>query len=101
MPANSSRLPSFFIATVVLVFLLIVWGGIVRLTDSGLAIPDWPLANGKILPEPETRVMIEFGHRALAMVVGFMTLGLAIAVYGSPRYRKPLGGAMAFALLFL
>jgi cytochrome c oxidase assembly protein subunit 15 len=101
MPANPSRLPTFFIAVVALVFVLIVWGGIVRLTGSGLAIPDWPLARGKVLPEAETRVMIEFAHRVLAMVVGLVTLGLAAAVYAKPRYRSALGGMMAFALVIL
>jgi cytochrome c oxidase assembly protein subunit 15 len=101
MPAKPTRLPSFFIATVALVFVLVVWGGIVRLTGSGLAIPDWPLAQGKFIPSAETRVMIEFAHRVLAMIVGFMTLGLAIAVYAIPRYRAALGGMMAFALVIL
>jgi len=96
-----SRLPSFFVATLVLVFVLIVWGGIVRLSGSGLAIPDWPLARGQVIPEPEKRVMIEFIHRVLAMTVGFFTLGLAIAVYTRPTYRRPLGGIMAITLLVL
>jgi len=73
----------------------------VRLSGSGLAIPDWPLAQGQVIPAPETRVMIEFTHRVLAMVVGLATLGLAVLVFASRRYRRPLGGMMAFALLVL
>ena len=99
--ARPSRLPGFFIATLVLVFVLVVWGGIVRLSGSGLAIPDWPLARGQVIPEPGKRVMIEFIHRVLAMTVGFFTLGLAIAVYARPTYRRPLGGIMAITLLVL
>ncbi|TMQ60083.1 MAG: heme A synthase [Candidatus Eisenbacteria bacterium] len=101
MPANRSRLPSFFVVTLGLVFVLVVWGGIVRLSGSGLAIPDWPLAHGGVLPKQETRVMIEYIHRVLAMTVGVFTLGLAIAVYAIPRYRAPLGGMMAVALVTL
>jgi len=86
---------------VALIFVLVVWGGIVRLTGSGLAIPDWPLAHGQVVPRPETRVIIEYVHRVLAMLVGLMTLGLAVAVYASPRYRRPLGATMAMALLVL
>jgi len=71
------------------------------MTGSGLAIPDWPLAHGKVVPRPETRVIIEYVHRVLAMLVGLMTLGLAVAVYASPRYRRPLGATMALALLVL
>ncbi len=101
-PSRQSRLPGFFIATVVLVFVLIVWGGIVRLTGSGLSIPTWPLAEGgRVIPPPETRTMIEFAHRVLAMSVGFATLGLAIAVYARARYRAALGWPMAIALILL
>src|SRR4030067_1454657 len=45
-----SRLASWLIALVLLVFLVVVWGGFVRLTGSGLSIPDWPLINGTLLP---------------------------------------------------
>lgn len=101
MPASSSRLSSFFVLTLALVFALIVWGGIVRLSGSGLAIPDWPLAHGRVLPKPETKVLIEYIHRVLAMTVGFLTMGLAIAVYASPRRRSKLGVTMAAALATL
>ena len=32
------------------VFLILIVGGIVRLTGSGLSIPDWPLINGGLMP---------------------------------------------------
>src|SRR5207245_130205 len=74
--------------------------GIVRLSGSGLSIPEWPLAEGgRLIPPPQTRVMIEFTHRALAMAVGLATMGLAIAIYTKPRYRAALGGPMAIALV--
>lgn len=102
IPVRQSRLPGLFIATVVLVFILIVWGGIVRLSGSGLSIPAWPLGqNGQVIPPAQTKVMIEFTHRVLAMLVGFATLLLAILVYAKPRYRAALGGIMAFALVVL
>ena len=102
MPDKPSRLPGFFVATVALVFVLIVWGGIVRLSGSGLSIPEWPLAEGgRFIPPPETRVMIEFTHRVLAMAVGLATLALAAAVYAKRRYRAALGGTMAIALVVL
>ena len=102
MPDKPSRLPGFFVATVALVFVLIVWGGIVRLSGSGLSIPQWPLAEGgRIIPPPQRHVMIEFTHRMLAMAVGLATLALAVAVYTKPRYRAALGGPMAIALLVL
>lgn len=99
---KTSRLPALFVGTVVLVFVLIVWGGIVRLSGSGLSIKSWPLAEGgQVIPPPETRAMIEFTHRVLAMSVGLATLLLAILVYTKQRYRSALGGTMAFALIVL
>jgi len=44
------KVASWLIALVLLVFLVVVWGGFVRLTGSGLSIPDWPLINGTLLP---------------------------------------------------
>ena len=97
-----SRLPALFVLALVLVFLLIVWGGIVRLSGSGLGIKSWPLAeNGQVIPPPETRAMIEFTHRVLAMAVGLLTILLAVLVYTKPRYRAALGGIMGFALVVL
>lgn len=84
-----------------MVFLLVVWGGIVRLSGSGLAIPDWPLAHGKLLPKPHPNVLIEFGHRVLAMLVSFTTIAIAIVVFRSREYRAKLGALMVAALVVL
>ena len=65
-----------------------MWGGVVRLSGSGLAIPDWPLAEGKLLPRAHPNVLIEYGHRFLAMIVGFSTLAVAILVFRSPAARR-------------
>jgi len=45
-----SRLATWLIMLVLLVFVVIIWGGLVRLTGSGLSIPDWPMINGSLLP---------------------------------------------------
>lgn len=101
MEAKSGRLPTLLVAALALVFLLVVWGGIVRLSGSGLAIPDWPLAEGKLLPKPHPNVLIEFGHRVLAMLVSFTTLAIAIVVFRSREYRAKVGVLMVAALIAL
>ncbi|HDS02069.1 MAG TPA: heme A synthase, partial [candidate division Zixibacteria bacterium] len=40
----------WFLWVSILVVFLVVIGGIVRLTDSGLSIPEWPIINGSLLP---------------------------------------------------
>jgi heme a synthase len=101
MTQPQSRLPGLLLATVAMVFLLVVWGGFVRLSGSGLAIPDWPLAGGRVLPKPETRVLIEYVHRLLAGIVSLLTLAVAIAVFRKPEHRARLGVLMGAALLTL
>lgn len=101
MEAKSGRLPTLLVAALAMVFLLVVWGGIVRLSGSGLAIPDWPLAHGKLLPKPHPNVLIEFGHRVLAMLVSFTTIAIAIVVFRSREYRAKLGALMVAALVVL
>jgi heme a synthase len=44
------RIASWLILLTVLVSVLILWGGIVRLSGSGLSIPEWPIINGSLLP---------------------------------------------------
>lgn len=101
MEARHGRLPTLLVATLCLVFVLVIWGGVVRLSGSGLAIPDWPLAEGKLLPRPHPNVLIEFGHRVIAMIVGFATLAIAIVVFRSREYRAKVGALTVAALITL
>jgi heme a synthase len=101
MNRSNSRLPVLLQATLAMVFALVVWGGVVRLSGSGLAIPDWPLAHGRLLPQPQHNVLIEYGHRFLAMLVGFMTVAVTIVVYRDPEWRRRLGGLAALAMVTL
>jgi cytochrome c oxidase assembly protein subunit 15 len=98
---TSRRIPTALLATTILVFVLVVWGGVVRLSGSGLAIPDWPLAEGRVLPRPHPNVLIEYVHRALAGLVGLLTVGAAVAIFRSAAYRARLGALTAAALVTL
>jgi len=74
---------------------LIVTGGAVRLTGSGLGCPTWPECTpGSYTPvahqaEPILNVWIEFGNRLLGIVLGFVSLLVVIAVLKCKR--KDLG----------
>jgi cytochrome c oxidase assembly protein subunit 15 len=60
-------------ATLVLIFA----GGLVTSTGSGLAVPDWPLSYGMLMPPMVGGILFEHGHRMVAASVGFLTLVLA------------------------
>jgi cytochrome c oxidase assembly protein subunit 15 len=62
---------------VVCTLALIFIGGLVTSTESGLAVPDWPLSYGMLMPPMVGGVFYEHGHRMAASFVGFLTLVLA------------------------
>ena len=62
------------------------WGGIVRVTGSGLGCPDWPLCHGQFLPSLDVATRIEWFHRFLAIIAG-LTLA-ALAVWTLARHRR-------------
>jgi cytochrome c oxidase assembly protein subunit 15 len=76
------------VALIALAF-IIVTGGAVRITGSGLGCPDWPTcADGRVVAEWSFHPMVEFVNRA---VTGIVSLAVILAVLGSflrrPRRR--------------
>ncbi len=57
---------------------LIFAGGLVTSTGSGLAVPDWPLSYGMVMPPMVGGIFYEHGHRMVAASVGLLTLVLAV-----------------------
>src|SRR5216684_7934997 len=64
----------FAVLTACATFFLIFVGGLVTSTGSALAVPDWPLAFGKLIPAWEGGIRFEFGHRVAAGTVVVLTL---------------------------
>jgi heme a synthase len=61
-------------------YLLIVLGGVVRITGSGLGCGEhWPLCNGQLFPPLDLPTLIEYAHRLAA--AGVLGLVLALAGY--------------------
>jgi cytochrome c oxidase assembly protein subunit 15 len=83
--------------TTVLMFGLIVVGSVVRTTGSGLACPDWPLCEGRLIPRFESHVLTEWFHRLLALLVSIMVLATAGWVVALAPVRARLGGLAALA----
>ena len=80
-------------ATVATAFLLVVIGVAVRATDSGLACPHWPgCFEGQFLPSLDAgfQVWIEWIHRSVAAVIGFLILGMAALALIDHRDRRSI-----------
>jgi len=97
MTAPSPRFRQLALATLLLTFLLIVIGGIVRVSDSGLGcgpaesgFHGWPFCNGDVVPGLDLNAVIEYTHRVVAAVVGLMTLALAVLAWRNHREHRVL-----------
>jgi len=81
---------------------IVVTGGAVRLTGSGLGCPEWPTcSDGSVVPVASAEVAtwhqaIEFGNRLLSFVVLAVALAALVAVWrGRPRRRDQVRLAAA------
>lgn len=97
---TSPWLRRILLTNLVLQVLIVVTGGLVRLTGSGLGCPTWPQCEtGSFTPVLHEAItfhpFIEFGNRLLSMVVGVVALLTAWAVWRWARNRRPM---MALAL---
>ncbi len=96
------KLQVLTVFTVVCIFALITLGGVVRLTDSGLGCPDWPLCHGQLFPPIEYHALIEYSHRMLAALVGVLVAAQAFVVWRCHRnYRLLLTLSLLGVVLVL
>ncbi len=74
--------------TAAAVYAMLVLGGVVRVTESGLGCgDDWPLCAGQWLPPLESKAIIEYAHRvAASFLVGPLIVATFIGAW--LRYRR-------------
>ncbi len=91
------RVHRFAIAAAVATFILTIFGGVVSVTESGLACPDWPLCEGKFIPQMVDGKQYEHSHRLVASFVAAMTFGLMALILKYRRHQKHLVKLSIFA----
>ncbi len=76
--AYNAPLHRFAVFTACCTLLLVVAGALVTSNDAGLAVPDWPLSYGSLMPPMVGGIFYEHGHRMVATFVGMLTIVLAV-----------------------
>lgn len=111
-PVVNPRLRRVLLVNLILEIGIVVTGGLVRLSGSGLGCPTWPqCVPGSFTPvshqEQGFHKLIEFGNRTLTSVVGVAALLVIVAIWrwapGRRSLRRisilPLVGVMLQAVL--
>ncbi|TMQ73001.1 MAG: heme A synthase [Candidatus Eisenbacteria bacterium] len=82
-------------------FALMVLGSLVRTTGSGLACPDWPLCQGRLIPPFQFNVLVEWLHRLLALLVSLLLAATVASVWTQREVRARLGALAGLAVALL
>ena len=95
------------LATLVATFLLVILGGFVRVSDSGLGcgpggsgFHGWPLCNGDVIPNVDLNTVVEYSHRTVASAVGLMALSLFVLAWRRHRHLRLATGLVFGGVVF-
>ncbi len=101
-PERQSRLRVLAPTTTAAIYVQLLIGAIMRHTGAGLAIPDFPLAFGRILPPLDsTAVEIHFAHRVGAVAIAALVLTTTAIALSAYRDRLDLRRPALLLLLLL
>ena len=78
------------VATALVTYALVVLGGVVRVSGSGLGCPDWPLCHGRFLPPLDLHAIIEYSHRTAASLASALIVLTAVVAWLAWRKRRDI-----------
>ncbi|MFZ0889792.1 MAG: COX15/CtaA family protein [Candidatus Binataceae bacterium] len=100
-PVDSGRSPLAILAAVTTgaIYLQILLGALIRHMGAGLAIPDFPLSFGRLVPPLDSQfVAVNFAHRCGAVVVTALVIFTVVRTLGTHRdqawLRRPALGLL-------
>jgi heme A synthase len=94
------------LATAIATFVLIIVGGVVRVSDSGLGcgpagsgFHGWPFCNGDVVPGLTLHSIVEYTHRAVAGIVTVLIVSILVLAWRRQReYLVPAAGLLGLVL---
>jgi cytochrome c oxidase assembly protein subunit 15 len=99
---DDPRLRLMATATTVAIYCQILIGATMRHTGAGLAIPDFPLMFGGLVPNHwNAGIAIHFAHRAVALIVAAMALATSIYIWRRLTDRVEFAQPALLILIFI
>jgi heme A synthase len=98
--APDSPLRNLLVFAALATFALMLTGSYVSGSGAGLAFRDWPLFDGRLMPDAGRLAVIHATHRFAAAAVGVLLAYVALRAWRSRRDSAPvaIGASIAFAL---
>jgi heme A synthase len=96
--AANGRFPVLPIAVAAGAFALIISGAYVSQEGAGLAYPDWPLFDGKLVSSGGRLADLHYAHRLLAGVLGALVLALVLRTRSERRPAVLMAVGLALVL---